>query len=181
MRPEKFKHRIKSCWVLDVCQSLRTLSFHWHFRWFQIGPTAARASSKRMWSPGVLISTSLKLQYLIHGFLARFYRSLPKMVFQRPLLWSFETKTETSAAGPWGKGNNGFIKSAELGTWQHQMKGKASLPSQFKLSTHSPHRQLLLEQPILLYLVKRKTTGQLWIHPSLVGCFIYRQFPGSAD
>lgn len=40
----------------------------------------------------------------------------PKMVFENPVLSSFETKTEISAADPWGKGNNGFIKSAELGT-----------------------------------------------------------------
>lgn len=87
--------------------------------------------------PGVLITTSLQLQQLIHDFLVRFYRLLPKTVFQKPLLQSFETKTETSAANPWGKGNSGFIKCADLGTWQHQMKRQANLPSHWALR-HPP-------------------------------------------
>lgn len=126
-----------------------------------------------MQSSGVFISTSPELQQLTHALLAKLYRLLPKMFFQKPVLWSFETKMQTSAAGSWGKGNNVFIKSSELGTWQHQMKGKASLLFWFKLNTHSPHRQLLLEQTILLILENQTATGHLWIHASLAVCPIY--------
>jgi len=116
MQPEKFKCRTQGCWVPDVCLSLRTFLLSLALQVIPDLANCCKGQQQAMGSPGVLISTSPWLQWLMHALLAKLYRSLPNMVFQKSVLWSFETKTESSAADPGGKENNGFIKSAELAT-----------------------------------------------------------------